>query len=105
MSSVQNTIEQKLTQCVQCDWLEVVNESHGHNVAKGSETHFKVTLVSPDFAQLNAVKRHQKVYAALSEELQSGVHALALHLFTPEEWQARQQASPQSPKCLGGNKL
>ena len=28
--------------------------------SRGLETHFKVVLVSPQFAGLNAVRRHQK---------------------------------------------
>ena len=29
--------------------MEVMNESYMHNVPKGSETHFKVVVVSPKF--------------------------------------------------------
>jgi BolA protein len=53
------------------------------------------------------VKRHQAVYRVLQDELQSGgqggsVHALALHLHTPEEWSA--VAVPASPLCAGQHK-
>lgn len=105
MTVVQNTITQKLEAGIRCDFLSVQNESHGHSVAKGSETHFKVTMVSDEFAELNRVKRHQKIYSLLAEELQAGVHALALHLYTPAEWLEKQEQSPESPKCMGGNKL
>lgn len=81
--------------------LEVVNESSGHNVPAGSETHFKVTLVSAAFAGQSLVRRHQAVYALLREPLASGVHALALHTYTDEEWAARDGA-PASPACRGG---
>ncbi|VUD69038.1 DNA-binding transcriptional regulator BolA [Thalassocella blandensis] len=104
MSTVQQIIEQKLSEMLSCDFLQVLNESHGHNVAKGSETHFKVTLVSEGFEGLNRVKRHQKVYATLGEELNNGVHALALHLYTPSEWRSKQEQSPESPQCMGGSK-
>ncbi|MEX6502191.1 BolA family protein [Pseudomonas zhanjiangensis] len=80
--------------------LEVLDESHMHS--RGLETHYKAVIVSPQFAGLNAVKRHQKVYASLGE-LMSQVHALALHTYTPEEW-AGQGAAPDSPTCRGGSK-
>lgn len=80
--------------------LEVLDESHMHS--RGLETHYKAVIVSPQFAGLNAVKRHQKVYASLGE-LMSQVHALALHTYTPEEW-AEQGAAPDSPTCRGGSK-
>ncbi|QVM87628.1 BolA family transcriptional regulator [Pseudomonas lalucatii] len=78
--------------------LEVLDESHMHS--RGLETHYKAVIVSPQFSGLNAVKRHQKVYASLGE-LMGQLHALALHT-TPEEW-AQQGAAPDSPTCRGGS--
>lgn len=80
--------------------LEVLDESHMHS--RGQETHYKAVIVSPVFAGLNAVKRHQKVYASLGD-LMSQFHALAMHTYTPEEW-AQQGAAPDSPTCRGGSK-
>ncbi|WPC06802.1 BolA family protein [Pseudomonas benzenivorans] len=80
--------------------LEVLDESHMHS--RGLETHYKAVIVSPQFAGLNAVKRHQKVYASLGE-LMGQLHALALHTYTPEEW-AQQGVAPDSPTCRGGSK-
>ncbi|CAD5109318.1 BolA family protein [Zestomonas carbonaria] len=82
------------------EYLDVLDESHMHS--RGLETHFKAVVVSPVFAGLNLVKRHQKVYAALGE-LMGQFHALALHTYTPEEW-AVQGAAPDSPTCRGGSK-
>ena len=82
--------------------LIVENESFRHNVPEGSETHFKVTLVSEAFSGQRSVKRHQSVYSVLAVELQSGIHALALHTYLPVEWK-KQQAVPNSPDCLGGS--
>lgn len=83
--------------------LEVVNESHMHSVPPGSESHFKVVLVSEAMAGLRKVARHQRVYALLADELAGPVHALALHLYAPEEW-TNQRAAPESPVCLGGGR-
>ena len=79
--------------------LEVLDESHMHS--RGLETHYKVVVVSALFAGLNAVKRHQRVYAAVGE-LMGQIHALALHTYTPEEW-AAQGMAPASPTCRGGH--
>jgi BolA-like protein 1 len=51
-----------------------------------SETHFSVTVVSDQFASLGMVKRHQRVYQLLDQELKEGLHALQLNTKTPEEY-------------------
>lgn len=101
---VQQGIERKLADAFSPLHLEVLNESHNHSVPEGSESHFKVTLVTDQFEGLNLVKRHRAVNQILAEELQGGVHALALHTMTPEEWFQKGGQSPESPPCLGGGK-
>lgn len=101
--SIQETIVQKLQAAFQVTHLQVENESHRHNVPAGSESHFKVVLASADFEGLRQVARHQAIYKVLADELKQGVHALALHTYTPPEWQATGQA-PASPDCMGGSK-
>lgn len=83
--------------------IELINESHMHSGPADAETHFKLTCVAQEFAGLSRVKRHQKIYGIVAEQLQSGVHALALHLFSPEEWLDSNQV-PASPSCMGGSK-
>lgn len=99
--SIQANIEQKL-QTLDPAYCVVENESHMHNVPANSETHFKVTLVSERFEGMMPVKRHQQLYTLLADELAGPVHALALHPYTPAEWQARGQGRPDSPGCHGG---
>jgi BolA protein len=100
---VQASIETKLRTEFCPELLEVHNESHMHAVPRGSETHFRVLVVSPSFTGTTRVGRHRRVHEALREELAGGVHALAIDAWTPEEWQARGAASV-SPQCLGGSK-
>ncbi len=78
--------------------LQVENESHGHGgYFPGKESHFKVTVVSEQFAGLRAVQRHQKVYALATELLSPGkIHALAIHAYSPDEWTGE---VPDSPQC------
>ena len=101
--SIQNTIEQKLAGEFNTEYLQVENESHMHNVAPGSESHFKVTIVSDSFKDQMLIKRHRMVNKTLEQELQQ-IHALALHTLTPEEWVVRQGVVADSPKCRGGGK-
>jgi len=99
--SVQVEIENKLRIGLEPEFLRVENESHQHNVPPASETHFKVVVVSPRFEGVRAVRRHQMVYEILAEELAGSVHALALHTFSPDEWQHEKKIHA-SPECLGG---
>jgi BolA protein len=101
--SIQATIEQKLAGEFDADYLSVENESHMHNVAPGSESHFKVTIVSDTFKDQMLIKRHRMVNKTLEQELQQ-IHALALHTLTPAEWRARQGVVADSPNCRGGGK-
>lgn len=96
-------IEEKLEAALAPARLEVVNESGMHNVPKGSETHFKVLVVSDAFAGLGLVARHRKVNELLAEELKGGVHALSIRALTLED-AASQDVPFESPKCLGGSK-
>ena len=101
--SMQATIEQKLSSEFDAELLRVENESHMHNVAPGSESHFKVTIVSNSFNDQMLIKRHRMVNKVLQQEMQQ-IHALALHTLTPQEWQARSGSVADSPKCRGGGK-
>lgn len=46
---IQDVIEKKLSDEFQPEFLKVINESDMHNVPRGSESHFKVTVVSERF--------------------------------------------------------
>lgn len=101
---VQNSITEKLETAFAPSHLEVINESHMHSVPPGSETHFKVILVSETFDGQNRVRRQQGVNTVLADELAGPVHALTMQTHTASEWTARGGAILASPKCLGGSK-
>ena len=101
---VQTSIEKKLSERFTPLHLEVVNESHMHNVPEGSESHFRVVLVTEGFEGKPLIQRHREVNGVLADEMQGPVHALALHTMTPEEWFAKGGEAPESPPCLGGGK-
>ena len=103
--NVQAVIEQKLKDGFKPSYLEVVNESSNHNVPAGSESHFKVVVVSEEFNNKALIARHRVVNQVLNAELQNQIHALAIHTYTEQEWLAKQGQSPDSPLCHGGSKV
>ena len=98
---VEQTIEQKVAAAIQPLHLELLNESHMH-AGPRTDSHFKLVAVATAFEGLTKVRRHQLLYRLLADELAGPVHALALHLYTPAEWE--QQAVPASPLCAGSHK-
>ncbi len=101
MGQVAAVIQTKIQAALNPELLQLENESDQHSGPPNRETHFKLTLVAPAFEGMLRVKRHQQVYALLADEMAAGVHALALHLYTPAEWAARAQERPDSPQCRG----
>ena len=100
--SVHETIETKIRAALVPAHLEVVNESHMHNVPPGSESHFRLVVVSDRFEGQTRVARHQTINALLAGELAGGVHALSMQIHTAAEWRERNGRTFTSPACLGG---
>ncbi|MCK4205833.1 BolA family transcriptional regulator [Brucella pituitosa] len=96
-NSKQSSMEAKLTAAFAPERLEIINESHlhaghhhedsgHHEVYDGTgETHFRVRIVSGKFEGLSRIARHRAINELLKEELNSGVHALALEPSAPGE--------------------
>ncbi|MEM7257652.1 MAG: BolA/IbaG family iron-sulfur metabolism protein [Pseudomonadota bacterium] len=102
--NTESIIKSKLQDSLAIDHLDVSNESNMHNVPQGSESHFRVVVVSDEFSNQPLLKRHRAVNAILKDELAGQIHALALHTYTSEEWRARGESAAQSPDCHGGSK-
>ena len=100
---IKDRIEEKLAAALDPAHLQVVNESGNHNVPAGAETHFKVVVVSPTFDGQRLLARHRRINETLADELAGGVHALAIHAYTADEWRRRFGTAPMSPPCLGGH--
>ncbi len=81
---MQNQIEQKLTQAFTPSHLEVINESHlhaGHSGDNGTgNSHFRVRITADAFDGKSRVERHRMIYGVLTEEMNGGIHALALEV-------------------------
>ena len=102
--TIQENITRKLDAELAPLHLEVINESHMHSVPPGSESHFKLVIVSDKFAGLTRIKRHQTVNGILEKELREDLHALSMETLTTEEWEQRHGRTFDSPACLGGGK-
>ena len=102
---LQEQIETKLYSAFSPIHLQVVNESYMHNVPAGSESHFKVIVVSDEFEGDRLIARHRKINKILMIELQDHIHALSIHTFTKSEWQQMKSSLvPKSPNCMGGGR-
>jgi acid stress-induced BolA-like protein IbaG/YrbA len=64
-----------------------------HLEVEGDGQHFFATIVSPDFAGLSRVARHQCVYTALGDRMRAQIHALSMKTLTPAEWAAAPAAA------------
>lgn len=60
-----------------------------HLVVRGDGRHFEAIIVSAEFRGKLPVARHQRVYQALGERMQTDIHALSMQTLTPEEWAQR----------------
>ncbi|MGB5830530.1 MAG: BolA/IbaG family iron-sulfur metabolism protein [Thiohalocapsa sp.] len=98
-------IEQTLSGALGPMHIEISDESHMHSVPEGAESHFKVLVVSDAFDGEKLLGRHRRINALLGNEFAGGMHALAIHAWTPQEWfQKGGGAAPASPQCMGGSK-
>jgi BolA family transcriptional regulator, general stress-responsive regulator len=78
-------IHVRLTERLQPTELRVLDESAAHagHVGandKGTGSHMRVCIASPQFAALSRVQRHRLVYDALQDFIDQGLHALAIEL-------------------------
>jgi BolA protein len=102
--SRKSEIEQQLAKELSPAYLNVENESGNHHVPEGSETHFKVTVVSSGFKGLTRIARHRIVNQLLKNEFDTGLHALSMHLYTEDEWEQKSGSVLKSPACKDGYK-
>ncbi|KAK9449142.1 bola protein [Limtongia smithiae] len=86
-----------LTQAYSPTYLQIHNDSHKHahhapmRTGGGSETHFRIEVVSDGFAGKGLAARHREVYGMFKEEMSApgGIHAMQLLTLTPEEYERR----------------
>ena len=62
-------IETKLREALDPVHLEILDESGGHAVPAGSESHFRLRVVARGFEGLRLIERHRAVNRLLATEL------------------------------------
>jgi acid stress-induced BolA-like protein IbaG/YrbA len=55
-------------------------------VNSGDNVHFEAVVIASAFSGKRPVQRHQLVYQTLGAAMGNEIHALALQVFTPEEY-------------------
>ena len=95
-------IEDALSAGLNLNHLEVIDESGNHSVPDGAQSHFKVVAVADEFAEMTRIARHRRINELVAQEFAAGMHALAIHAYTDDEWQARFGNAPMSPPCAKG---
>ena len=87
--SAEKRLREKLMVALEPPRLGIINESElhaGHRSSPGTgESHFRILIVSPMFAGVSRVGRHRMVNDVIADELNGGIHALALSTYAPGE--------------------
>lgn len=64
--------------------LEIEDESESHRghagYQEGGESHWRITLISANFAGKSRLERHRAVHAALGDDIIGRIHALSLQI-------------------------
>lgn len=90
MSRVEK-IKTRINEALAPEQLEIIDDSQSHaghsGVAEHGGGHFFATIVSARFEGKNLIQRHQMVYQALGDLMQSDIHAFSIKAYTPNEIQ------------------
>jgi BolA protein len=91
MSSVIDTMRSRLS-LLAPESLDIIDESAAHAGHEGAKNggHYRLRIVSAQFAGKGTVARHQAVYGALGDLMRERIHALSMVTQTPDEAGAKQ---------------
>lgn len=92
MTETAKQIEQILRDRFRPDHFELVDESALHaghaGVAESGGGHYRVFVVSAEFAGRSLLERHRMVNEALQPMIGAEIHAISIKTLTPEQWKA-----------------
>ena len=80
-------MQQKLSK-LNPESLEILDDSGqhaGHEGARRGGGHYRLTIVSQQFAGKPVQRRHRMVYEALGQMMKREIHALSIQAYAPEE--------------------
>ncbi|MCI0653763.1 MAG: BolA family transcriptional regulator [Methylococcaceae bacterium] len=82
-------IKSRIDSALAPERLEVIDDSESHaghaGVREQGGGHFFATIVSTLFEGKSLIQRHQLVYQALGDLMQSDIHAFSIKAYTPNE--------------------
>ncbi|KAK6354945.1 hypothetical protein TWF696_004073 [Orbilia brochopaga] len=104
LTPMEDAIRTKVTQALNPRTLEIHNDSHRHahhqamQGVTSKETHFRLMIVSDEFAGKGLRARHQIIYNLLKDEMaqEGGIHALQMTTRTPAEQEKHQEKQQQT---------
>ncbi len=85
--TVAERIQQQLA-ALKPESLEILDESGehaGHEGARSGGGHYRLVIVSREFAGKPIQLRHRMVYEALAPMMKKEIHALAIKAYAPDE--------------------
>lgn len=89
MQSIRDEITRRITESLQPEVLEVIDESELHRGHAGhnpeGESHFRLKVVAKNFTGQTRVERQRVVMGLLDDLLKSRIHALSMQLSAPSE--------------------
>jgi BolA protein len=90
---VADAIRHRLTAALAPSRLDLADESAHHAGHAGArpegESHFRMLIVSAEFAGKSRLERQRMVFAALGDLMQTDIHALSVTALTPDEARER----------------
>ncbi|MEM7765295.1 MAG: BolA family protein [Pseudomonadota bacterium] len=81
-------IRARLEQALEPLELRIKDQSHlhaGHAGAQSGMGHFDVFVRSKAFDGQNRIQRHQQIYAAVGDMMQTDIHALSIRALAPDD--------------------
>lgn len=76
----------ELLQVLQPQSIDIIDDSALHAGHAGAREggHYRLNIVSTQFAGKKTMERHRMVHAALASLMQNGIHALSINAKTPD---------------------
>ena len=88
ITTIKTTLQEKIgATIVEIDDRSDLHKHHqGRMNAPAGSGHYDAIVVAASFAGKTTMQQHRMVYSALSEQMQTTIHALSLKTYTPEQW-------------------
>jgi len=89
IATIKTTLQEKIGATIVDieDRSDLHKHHQGRMNAPAGSGHYDAIIVAESFAGKTMMQQHRMVYAALADQMQTTIHALALKTYTPEQWQ------------------